>query len=382
MSGSHPSCETSTGRWRDTARRWGWLSLLFTAAGLLSFGYVYLDDLARQRHGTFATRLLEQSTGAYTFFLLLPIIFRTARFYLFERKSWWTRIPLHLVAAVVISAAHTSLMAVSRHFIAPLVGLGAYDYGVMRFRYPMEFSSDFVTYTVIVALYYAYHRLRMAQAQQLAAAELRTKLAQAQLENLRLQLQPHFLFNTLNTISSVMYEDVHAADAMLGDLSELLRLTLRASRSHEIPFAEELEISRLYLELMQRRYEDKLHITYLIEPDTSDSLVPQLILQPLLENSFRHGARSGARAMEISITARHENGSLLVAVADTGAGLGDVTSSQALGCGLGLANIRHRLNQLYGTDQAISIANRAGGGTEVQLRVPRRKWHRQMVESE
>jgi len=122
----------------------------------------------------------------------------------------------------------------------------------------MEFSNDLIGFTVIVGAYSFYQRLRIAQAQQLASAELQTKLVQAQLENLRLQLQPHFLFNTLNTISSVMYEDVRAADAMITQLSDLLRLTLRASRAHEIPLAEELEITRLYLDLMQKRFENKL----------------------------------------------------------------------------------------------------------------------------
>src|SRR5437667_12600988 len=141
---------------------------------------------------------------------------------------------MYLVAAVLFSSAHSTMMAISRHFLAPLMGLGPYDYGIMTYRYPMEFSNDLIGFTVIVGLYSFYQRLRIAQAQQLAAAELQTKLVQAQLENLRLQLQPHFLFNTLNTISSVMYEDVRAADAMLTLLTALLRLTLRASRTHAI----------------------------------------------------------------------------------------------------------------------------------------------------
>ena len=381
MSEHLPATTLSPRDWRRSARTWGWLFLVFTAAGVLSFGYVYLDDLTRQRTGTLATRLLEQSTGAYTFFILLPLIFRAARYYLFERNRWIERIALHIIAAIAISAAHTSLMAITRHYLSPAVGMGPYDYGVMTFRYPMEFSSDFVTYTMIVALYYGYHRIRLAQAQRLAAAKLETKLAQTQLENLRLQLQPHFLFNTLNTISSVMYEDVRVADAMLADLSELLRLTLRTSRLPEIPFSQELEISRLYLELMQRRYEDKLSVTYAISPDATDVLVPQLILQPLLENSFRHGARAENRAMEISIRAHLENDGLLISVADTGAGLGEVTSTEAMTKGLGLSNIRDRLAHLYGTRQAISIANRVGGGTEVVLRMPRRMWSQAAVES-
>src|SRR2546427_350424 len=198
------------------------------------------------------------------------------------------------------------MMAISRYFLAPLIGLGQYDYGIMTYRYPMEFSNDLMGFTVIVGLYSFYQRLRIAQAQQLAAAELRTELAQAQLENLRLQLQPHFLFNTLNTISSVMYEDVRAADAMITQLGDLLRLTLQASRTHEIPLAEELGIARLYLDLMQKRFENKLQVSYAIDPSLNDTLVPQLVLQPLLENSLRHGMKSGNGPIELSVAAHRK----------------------------------------------------------------------------
>jgi LytS/YehU family sensor histidine kinase len=234
----------------------------------------------------------------------------------------------------------------------------------------MEFSNDLIGFTVIVGAYSFYQRLRIAQAQQLASAELQTKLVQAQLENLRLQLQPHFLFNTLNTISSVMYEDVRAADAMITQLSDLLRLTLRASRAHEIPLEEELEITRLYLDLMQKRFENKLRVTYSIDPSLHGSLVPQLILQPLLENSLRHGMKSGSSAMELSIAAHRENGSMILQVSDTGSGLGAIDPSGVFGRGLGLSNIRDRLAHLYGDRQQFSISNRLSGGAEVTLRVP------------
>jgi two-component system LytT family sensor kinase len=240
----------------------------------------------------------------------------------------------------------------------------------MRFRFPMEFSNDLMGYTVIVLVYYFFERLRIAQAQQLAAAELQAKLAQAQLENLRLQLQPHFLFNTLNTISSVMYEDVPAADAMLTQLSELLRLTLRTANSHEIPLAQELEITRLYLQIIQKRFESNLRVTYSVDSELENSLVPQLILQPLVENSLRHGLKDGGAGIDITIGARRENGSLILQVADTGTGFGEQGGEAVMNRGVGLANIRGRLEQLYGAEQAFAIANRPEGGAEVTLRVP------------
>ena len=352
------------------AQTWGALFLVYTAIFSLFFCYRYLDDLARQRTGTFGIRFLEEATGTYAAFVLLPLILRAARFYLFQRKGWVRLTALHLAFAVVFSAAQTSLMAVSRWAIAPLVGLGSYDYGIMRFRYPMEFSIQFIFYTITIAGYYLFERLRMAQAQQLAAAELQTKLAQAQLENLRLQLQPHFLFNTLNTISSVMYEDVRAADAMVTQLSDLLRLTLRTASWHEILLSQELHITRLYLEIMQRRFEDKLRVTYAVDAGLENSLVPQLVLQPLVENSLRHGLKDGGNGIDISIGVKQDNGSLILQVADTGAGLGVLDSAAVLSRGLGLANIRGRLEQLYGASQTFSIANRAAGGAEVTLQFP------------
>ena len=351
-------------------RTWIVLFLIYTLIAVLMTVYRYLDDLSRERPDTFYMRLLEEGTGVYSVFLLLPLVFKFARVYLYERKGWVKLALYHLAVAIPFSAVHTTLMAVSRHFLAPLMGLGPYDYGIMTYRYPMEFSNDLIGFTVIVGAYSFYQRMRIAQAQQLASAELQTKLVQAQLENLRLQLQPHFLFNTLNTISSVMYEDVRAADAMIAQLSDLLRLTLRASRAHEIPLSEELEITRLYLDLMQKRFENKLRVSYEVDPSLNASLVPQLILQPLLENSLRHGMKAGNSAMDLSIAAHRENGSLVLQVSDTGSGLGEMDPSRAFGRGLGLSNIRDRLAHLYGDRQQFSISNRASGGAEVTLRVP------------
>ena len=351
-------------------RVWTVLFLIYSAILVVEFEYRYLDDLSRQHAGTFGRRLLEEATGVYSVFLLLPFVVLFARYYLFECQGWARRIALHLTGAVLFSFLHTTMMALSRRVLAPALGLGEYDYGIMTYRYAMEFSKDLLSYTIIVLAYYAFERYRITEAEKLATAELQTKLAQAQLENLRLQVQPHFLFNTLNTISSVMYEDVHAADAMITQLSDLLRLTLRASRAQEIPLEEELQIARLYLDLMQKRFENKLRISYSIDPALKSSLVPQLILQPLLENSLRHGMAAGGTAMEISITAQRENGIVILQVLDTGCGLGSRELAEVFGRGLGLSNIRDRLAHLYGNSQQFSIANRTGGGAQVTLRVP------------
>jgi two-component system LytT family sensor kinase len=349
---------------------WTFLFFVYTMIFGLLLGYRYLDDLTREHAGTFGLRFLEEFTGVYSFFVLLPLMFRAAKYNFFSEMGWPRKIALHFLFGATFSLAHTTMMAVSRQILGPLLGIAHYDYGNMAFRYPMEMSNDLIAYTSVVSLYYFVQRVRMAQAEQLAAAELQTKLAEAQLENLRLQLQPHFLFNTLNTISSVMYEDVRAADAMVTQLSDLLRLTLHASRSHEIPLAEELQITRLYLELMQKRFENKLQITYAVDASLEDLLVPQLVLQPLLENSLRHGMKAGSAALALHIAALRENGSLVLKVTDTGAGIGNAKPGDVFGRGVGLSNIRDRLAHLYGDKQEFAIANRVSGGAEVTLRVP------------
>jgi len=166
---------TTIPRWR----LWTILFLIYTALFFFFFEYHYLDDLSRHRVGTLGVRLLEEGTGVYTVFLMLPLILRFARFYLFEREGWMQRIAWHAAGAVFFSFLHTSLMAVSRWILAPLLGMGHYDYGIMTYRYPMELSNDVMGYTVTVLLYYSVRRYQISQAEKLAAAELQTKLAQA-----------------------------------------------------------------------------------------------------------------------------------------------------------------------------------------------------------
>jgi LytS/YehU family sensor histidine kinase len=259
-------------------------------------------------------------------------------------------------------------MALSRAAIFPLFGLGRYDYGIMVFRYPMEFSGDLSGYAIIVGFFYFFRRLREAQQREIVAAQLEARLAEAQLENLRLQLNPHFLFNTLNMISSVMYEDAKTADAMITRLSDLLRFTLRAESKPEIRVDEELEITRMYLEIMKARFEDKLQVKYEVETGVQEALIPQLILQPLVENAVRHGMNEES-GLRITVKAARERDDLVIHISDNGPGIAD---RGALGtkAGIGLANTRARLEQLYGLEQRLEIAGEAGSGTNVTLTLP------------
>jgi two-component system, LytTR family, sensor kinase len=372
---SHPSqaASHSSGRWtrlgRDPVWTWTVLFLLFTALGLLKFSYFYFDDLARERPGTALWRGVQELTGTYTAFVLLPLIVLFARRFTWSRTHWIRFFAGHLSGAICYSLAHTTLMALSRAAIFPLLGLGRYDYGVMVFRYPMEFSGDLSGYAIIVGFFYFFRRLREAQQHEIVAAQLEARLAEAQLENLRLQLNPHFLFNTLNMISSVMYEDVETADAMIVRLSDLLRFTLRAESKPEIRFAEELEITRLYLEIMKARFEDKLYVNYEVDTGVQEALIPQLILQPLVENAVRHGMNEES-GLQINLKAARENNDLVIHISDNGPGIAESHQGVDSKRGIGLANTKARLEQLYGQEQRFEIASETGSGTDVTVALP------------
>ncbi len=339
------------------ARRYGGFFALFTAVGLLFFSYHYLDDLARGHSGTLVARFIEEMTGAYTAAVLMPFVVWFAR-----RYPW----PVQILGALGYSIAHTTLMAISRAAIFPVAGLGHYDYGIMTYRYPMEASHDLIIYPIVIGFVYFFDRIRKAREAELAAARLERELAQAKLENLRLQLHPHFLFNTLNAVSSVMYEDVRKADAMLARLSEFLRVILTTSDVQEITLDEELEIERMYVDIMKARLENTLQLNVSVDADARLARVPALMLQPIIENAIRHGMGSARSDLEIVIDVARQDSSVHIRVRDDGVGL----PSPAPAYGHGLTNVKSRLAHLYGPGSTLRVVQLSPHGTEVSLQFP------------
>ncbi len=221
------------------------LFALFTAIGLLLTSAGYFDDLSRGHYHTLALRFTEELIGAWTAFALLPFTIWVARRFRIGRSNWPLMLAITLAMALVYSAVHTTLNAFGRDLVSVATGQGPYDYGVMFYRYPMEASKDILYFLIFIGCVDFVDGLVRQRQTEIAAAELETKLAQAQLQNLRLQLHPHFLFNTLNAISAVMYEDVHKADEMLAKLSDFLRTVLASSDVHIVPLDEELKVERM-----------------------------------------------------------------------------------------------------------------------------------------
>ena len=222
-------------------------------------------------------------------------------------------------------------------------------------------------YAVIAASVTAADFYYLYRERQRKANELHTELVTAKLETLKMQLQPHFLFNTLNTINALIHEDSEAADRMVTRLADLLRLTLYESR-HEVPLARELEFVSAYVDIQQIRFQNRLAVSFEVRGPLLGAQVPSLVLQPLVENAIRHGIAPRARAGNVWVRAQRDGDRLILEVEDDGVGLppgGDVMVR-----GIGLANTRARLQQLYDVNYELQIRRRESGGTYVRISIP------------
>jgi two-component system LytT family sensor kinase len=330
------------------------------------FFYRQLEYVAYAQHRSPLLTLAEETVGGLAGLSVFALIYLTAIRSPLLSPRWRRNLLFHLLALAFISVLHTSLIWLYRSLLFPLLGFDE-SYGYMPARYPMEFSHLFIYYWVSVSLIYLFHEVRFAGERELRQAKLETSLAEAQLHNLQLQLQPHFLFNALNAISTAIYEDPQAADEMVGRLGELLRQLLKEDPSQFIPLERELETLQLYTRIMEARLEHRLRIAFEIDDAVRAAPVPQLILQPLVENAIRHGMNSRFEA-NVVVRAQCENGSLILTVRDHGPG---IPPPSLLRNGIGLQNTTDRLRKLYGEQQSFSLRNAQDGGAVAEVRIPR-----------
>jgi two-component system, LytTR family, sensor kinase len=279
----------------------------------------------------------------------------------FTPVAFWLvrRFPLPNVRNVLMQLAAIPVCVVLKY--AVYVQVAKLDFTTSLAR---NFASESIALGAVLAIVHGIEAHRRWRERELHAARLEAELASARLDALTAQLQPHFLFNTLNSISTLMRRDVDAAEEMVAHLGTLLHRTLRSGERHEVTLAEELELLEQYLAIMKIRFQDRLVVRKNIEAGVSGASVPQLVLQPLVENAIRHGIsrRPGAGLIEIRATRLGQ--SLEITVRDDGEGLAGESE------GIGLSNTRRRLRQLYGDAQALELAPAAEGGLRVTLRLP------------
>jgi two-component system LytT family sensor kinase len=297
---------------------------------------------------------------------LTPIIFAITRRY--PISSPLPRLlAIHVSAALILSCVHAAGMTAVRAVLSgPPTAVG-WMTAVQRL-YLMNLDWALMTYTTIVGLTYSLGFYQEAQARALKESQLETRLAEARLQTLEAQLQPHFLFNTLHAISSLVHTNPDAADRMISRLSDLLRLTFDRSGAARVPLQEELEFLQKYLEIEQTRFQDRLTVRYAVDPETLDAEVPRLILQPLVENAVKHGVAPRAGEGLVEISSRRDGDALWLEVRDNGVGLSGRARTQ-LRSGVGLANTRDRLECLYGNAQSLEFSEESEG-LAVRIRLP------------
>jgi hypothetical protein len=233
----------------------------------------------------------------------------------------------------------------------------------------VEAFGNFIIYALIICGHYAYEYYQRYREREIRAVDLEGRLAQAELQNLKMQLHPHFLFNTLHTISVLMMRDVNTANQTLIRLSDLLRTTLDSAGTQLVPLKQELDFLRGYLEIEKTRFQDRLTIEFDVPANVLDVLVPNLILQPLVENAIIHGIAVRPGVGTIQISARRQGDHLELTISDNGSGLTRVDPI-SIKKGIGLTNTEARLRQLYGETQSFELSRAEGGGLTVKVSIP------------
>ena len=350
-------------RWLETAI----IFAAWTVFGLITASQTYMQLEVRGLPIPPLHALLQGLLEGYSSAITTVAVFWLARRFPLERERMRAAIAVHLVAAFVLSLARVAFVA---ELSQQLEWLGERSFDS---QFWARFHHYLLYYVLLLGIaqamfYYARYRERERTAERLAAG-----LTEARLQALKMQLQPHFLFNTLNAISALIPAEAKPAKRMVARLGDLLRITLEHEDTQEVTLREELAFLQPYLEIEQARLEDRLTVVTKIDPDTLDVRVPHLILQPLVENAIRHGiaTRIAPGKVEISAARGADDHFLNLEVRDDGRGVERNRQGSARK-GVGLANIQSRLEQLYNGEHRFALENHPDGGAVVRISLPLR----------
>lgn len=315
----------------------------------------------------------QQMTWWYLWIPIVPIILSLSKRFRLDSPDWMRNLAFHLPACILLCLVHLSLYV----YVSYLVGGGrswldekhqmsATEMLIFLIRTPSQvnFRTRIALYAGITLMAHVVEAYRRSEQEELKGLELERKLSEAKLQALKMQLHPHFLFNTLHSISALIYKDLRGAEEMIARLMKFLALTLENNGPQVVPLQKELEFLRCYLEIESVRFQDRLSVKMEIDPSALEAKVPNLITQPIVENAIRHGIAARATAGRIYIRGRLDHGKLRLEIRDNGPGLTRIKE------GLGLKNTRARLQQLYGNNHRLEFSNDSGGGLTVTMEIP------------
>src|SRR5271169_1291401 len=354
------------------AKQLGLIFAVWTSLALIPGIQAHAYIISLGHSITWGHALLPPLLNHWIWAVLTPGVLWLSGRYPIERRAWARVVGIHILGSIAFAVLHIALrcpfIQSPTLFTTPVQNV---TWLLLRNSLFANYYDDLWTYSTIVAASQLWNYYRKYRDRELRTMKLEAQLAQAQLQVLKMQLNPHFLFNTLHAISSLMHEDVEAADNMVTGLSDLLRMSLENVNEQEITLKREMEFLRGYLEIQQIRFRDRLTVGMDIPASSLDALVPNMILQPLVENAVTHGIASQSTAGKIQIRAWRKDGVLWLQVADNGKGMSG-HADDLPHAGLGLENTRARLRQLYGEAHRFSMEKGAGGGTIVTLEIPLR----------
>lgn len=338
------------------------ICLIFTFKFLLFVPQVYFYNNSSPAPRPLGLVLAKLALGIYSWALLTPLVLLVSRRWVIERQRLLSHLLIHFCLSLLFAATQTLVYHLGLAFLTP-GGFDASAKDLPRLDGPLSFIfNGIVAYMSILAVHQAILHYRQS-------SERSFRLQQAQLRLLKTQLQPHFLFNSLNAIASLIYTDQAEAERTVLNLSEMLRINVYEMGQQETTLREELEFVRRYVQIMQARFPGRFEVRMDIAPEVYDACVPTMMLQPLVENSIRHGILPNDEGGVINIRARRDEGRLRVVVSDDGCGVGRGEKPHASG-GIGLTNTRARLQYLYGSQHHFELLSRPGAGTTVSVSLP------------
>ncbi|HWR16942.1 MAG TPA: histidine kinase [Terriglobales bacterium] len=351
--------------------KWGLIVLFWLGWSATCTTFAYSWRLAIGRPTTWI-HLAPLYFVAYSFWgpLFTPFTIWMAKRFTIEKTKWFRSVMMHVIAAPAVLVVHGIIITAFDPWIWPELARKQTYLQSLRRNFLASGSDDLFIYSSIVILVHGWLYYQRYRDRELQATLLEAQLAKAQLQALKVQLHPHFLFNTLNSVSELMHQDVSVAERVITRLSDLLRITLENIGTQEVTLRDELEFVKGYLEIEQTRFQDRLKVSLDIAPETLDARVPNLLLQPIVENAIRHGISRRAENGLIQIRTEKKGDQVLVTVDDNGPGLKTSGRSVASNFGIGLSTTRARLDFLYGRNYALELNNRPEGGLQARIVIP------------
>jgi len=363
---------------------------------LFYFGFLTILGLAFFLQAVYADSWADESTkpttqetvnvfvdrlvAAYLWLLLTPLIIWIAEKISFKKFPFIVLASIHLFVGLFFTFLHipiyVSYIFITHSFIPwmyssvfeKIPNIAYTDYIITSLS-RLNHVYRLLYYSIIIAIHFAFDYFRKYSERELRASQLEVQLKEAQIRTLHQQLQPHFLFNTLNGISSLMYKSVDDADKMLTYLGDLLRISLERMNTQEVPLKDDIAFIERYLIIEKTRMGDRLLVRTNFHPDTLDALVPCMMAQPLLENAIKHGIAPNVRQGTVIATSWREAEKLYLQIEDDGCGL-NKSLEESLTKGYGIKNTIDRLKILYGGNYSLQFSNKETGGLRVTLSIP------------